>query len=95
MTKDATEQDIWQLLHEGLADHLLRCLREGETVADKEGNTYRVDPKPATLNVIRQFLRDNNVEAPDKPGSKTRELANELPFDDEENGNVVKANFDK
>lgn len=58
-------------LHEELAKVLL------ERVKDK-------DAKSADLNVARQFLKDNNVDAVPTDDSPLKKLIEELPFDDEE-----------
>ena len=56
-------------LHEELAKVLL------ERVKDP-------DAKSADLNVARQFLKDNSIDAVPAKGSPLEELINELPFDD-------------
>lgn len=58
-------------LHDMLCDELLKRLRDGE------GDGEPI--KPATLNVIRQFLRDNNVDALPAEGSHLGDLLAELP----------------
>ena len=42
------------------------------------------DAKSADLNVARQFLKDNNVDAVPTEDSPLKKLIEELPFDDEE-----------
>ena len=42
------------------------------------------DAKSADLNVARQFLKDNNVDAVPTDDSPLKKLIEELPFDDEE-----------
>ena len=54
-------------LHEELAQSLLERLRSGEA-------------KAADLNVIRQFLKDNNIDSVPKEGSPLANLVHELPF---------------
>lgn len=56
-------------LHEELAQSLLERLRSGEA-------------KAADLNVIRQFLKDNNIDNVPKEDSPLGNLVNELPFTD-------------
>ena len=55
-------------LHEVLAEKLL------EKVKDP-------DAKSSDLNVARQFLRDNGIDAVPVEGSPLQKLADELPFD--------------
>ncbi len=56
-------------LHEMLADELKRQL-DGED-----------DPAPALLNVVRQFLKDNNIDANPQKGSALEGLISQLPDD--------------
>ena len=58
-------------LHEELAKVLL------ERVKDP-------DAKSADLNVARQFLKDNNVDAVPTGDNPLQKLMEELPFDDKE-----------
>ena len=61
-------------LHDLLCDELLDRLKNGE-VEDGE-----VKPaKASTLNVIRQFLKDNNVDALPAEGSHLGNLLADLP----------------
>ena len=55
-------------LHAVLAEKLL------EKVKDP-------DAKSSDLNVARQFLRDNGIDAVPTEGSPLQQLADELPFD--------------
>ena len=41
------------------------------------------DAKSADLNVARQFLKDNNIDAVTVKGSQLEELINQLPFNEE------------
>ena len=41
------------------------------------------DAKSAYLNVARQFLKDNNIDAVPVKGSPLEELINQLPFNEE------------
>ena len=41
------------------------------------------DAKSADLNVARQFLKDNNIDAVPVKGSPLEELINKLPFNEE------------
>jgi len=66
-------------LHSLLAEKLL------EKVQDP-------DCKSADLNVARQFLKDNNIDAVPVQGSPLDKLLEELPFDAERK-NSVKTNW--
>ena len=54
-------------LHELLAKELLARIKSGEE-------------KASILNVARQFLKDNSIEAIPAEGSAIKELVDELPF---------------
>lgn len=58
-------------MHEALAKVLLQKIKNGEVTA-------------AELNVARQFLKDNGIDATQKPGSPIDNLATSLPFSDGE-----------
>ena len=64
-------------LHAALATHLKTVLTNGEEVS--EGGEKIV--KPATLNVIRQFLKDNEITAVPVQGSPLGDLTASLPVD--------------
>ncbi len=69
MSKKASA-DTLDALHAALASHLTDVLENGEQKVDKEtGEVVRIKPQAATLNVIRQFLKDNSTEA--LPGANT------------------------
>lgn len=57
-----------------------KMLAEGKTVVDKEtGEAVKISTDAATLNVIRQFLKDNNISAiEDNPD--LHRLNEKLPF---------------
>lgn len=58
-------------LHEVLATELLKRVKDP-------------DAKSADLNVARQFLKDNNVDAVPTGDNPLQKLMEELPFDDKE-----------
>ena len=71
-------------MHEALAAHLLDVLVNGEEVKVTNKETgevrlIRVKPSAATLNQIRQFLKDNGVEAT-ATSKRIHNLATALPF---------------
>ena len=55
-------------LHKELAEKLLERVRDPKV-------------KSSDLNVARQFLRDNGIDAVPTEGSSLQRLAEELPFD--------------
>ena len=58
-------------LHEVLATELLKRVKDPEA-------------KASDLNVARQFLKDNGIEAIPVENSPLKSLVDELPFDTEE-----------
>lgn len=60
-------EKILSELHENLANKLLAKVKSGEVTA-------------AELNVARQFLKDNNIDAVPKEGSPLQNLTDALPF---------------
>jgi len=58
-------------LHNELAEKLLEKVRDE-------------DCKASDLNVARQFLKDNGIEAMPVDNSPLKSLVDELPFSDEE-----------
>lgn len=68
MTKSA-KKDALEELHAALAKKLAAKIASGEVTA-------------ADLNVARQFLKDNHIEAEATPGSPLDDLRNDLPFAD-------------
>lgn len=65
---NATVNDMGEL-HGTLARHLKEVLLSGEAT-------------PAHLNVIRQFLRDNNIECLGANNADIKSLVEELPFEE-------------
>ena len=63
-------------LHQVLANELLKRVKAP-------------DAKSADLNVARQFLKDNNIDAVPVEDSPLQKLIEELPFDEKEK-NIVK-----
>ena len=55
-------------LHAVLAEKLLQKVKDPDATASE-------------LNVARQFLRDNGIDAVPTEGSPLQQLADELPFD--------------
>ena len=67
-----TDKDLLADLHKVLAEQLLDRIKDPEA-------------KSADLNVARQFLKDNGIEALATQGSPLADLVNTLPdFNDED-----------
>ena len=64
-------QKLLDELHTELAQELLDKVRSGEA-------------KASELNVARQFLKDNGIEAIPTDNSPLKSLVDELPFNSEE-----------
>ena len=62
------QDKILKQLHNELALKLLKRVQDP-------------DAKSSDLNVARQFLRDNGIDAVPTEGSPLQQLADELPFD--------------
>jgi hypothetical protein len=65
--------EVLQKTAEAFDAILLKIVTEGQTVLDDEGNVQKIDPTAATLNVIRQRLKDAGISGT-APNSKTRGL---------------------
>lgn len=82
--EDFGTPDDMKELHGQLAREMRNQLLSGPTVQNKDGQPVRVSPTPALLNVVRQFLRDNNVSCDGKnPNSDVADLVEDLPFDED------------
>lgn len=67
---------ILEELHKTLAQELLARIRSGEE-------------KASILNVARQFLKDNGIEAIPVADSPLKSLIDELPFDTEDEQETI------
>lgn len=83
----STSKDVMEALHVVLAQELSRQLREGTWVEDENGKPVKLSPKAALLNVARQFLKDNGIEAAigkggaiDEVSKALKDFEDELPF---------------
>lgn len=65
------------MLHEAVTNELLTRIQSGEA-------------KPADLSVAVKFLKDNGIEAIPTDGSILQALINELPFDEDEEIELIK-----
>lgn len=82
----ATEKELGEL-HNQLAKVLKDAISKNYT--DEEGNN--LPPPAAILNVARQFLKDNKIEAVAAPGTPLADLA-DLPVFDDDNVVPLQAN---
>ena len=69
--------EILNTLHEAVAIELLERIRSGEA-------------KPADLSVAVKFLKDNGIEAIPTDNSLLNALLQELPFDEDDEIELIK-----
>lgn len=67
-----------EALHEIFAGELSDALKNGMRVMDKEGEVIRAPVNPAYLNVVRQFLKDNNIQAQAVKGNSIDDILKTL-----------------
>jgi hypothetical protein len=70
-------------LHGALAREFKDILENGKAVQDREtGELVRLTPDASTLNAVRQFLKDNNIQSAPGTNPELANLANRvnLPF---------------
>lgn len=85
--KAATEKELGAV-HNEMAAWCLEIMKGvplmlgGEPVIE-DGKVVRVPPAPAYLNVIRQFLKDNSIEAQAVKGSHLGDLSDLPVFEDD------------
>jgi light-regulated signal transduction histidine kinase (bacteriophytochrome) len=81
-----TDKSAMDGLFDKFAELLAETLDQGKAVVDKDsGDIVRVTPDAATLNVVRQFLKDTGtVLQPGTTNSAVDKLAQSLPFGGEE-----------
>ena len=82
ITGEPTSEEELNELHGQLGRTLKNIILGGEVVIDKQGNPVSLTPSPALLNVARQFLKDNNVQAKADKNPYLGELLDDLPFTD-------------
>ena len=63
MTNNQQRRTTLEGLHEDLALELRDAIKNGMRTVDKKGRIVRHPASPAYLNVVRQFLKDNNINA--------------------------------
>ncbi|TCV62298.1 hypothetical protein [Neorhizobium sp. S3-V5DH] len=81
-----TDKSAMDGLFDKFAELLSETLDQGKAVVDKDtGEIVRVTPDAATLNVVRQFLKDTGtVLQPGTHSPAVDKIANALPFSGEE-----------
>lgn len=75
----ATDKSLGEL-HGLMAEHFKELLTKGVPYEDAEGNIKYKKATASDLNVIRQFLKDNGIDASPAVGSPLHSLATVLPF---------------
>lgn len=85
----AASKKVIEDLHEALANAFTKIVKEGVQVTDKEGNLVTLTTPASYLNVARQFVKDNDVQAAPLPGTPLGNLVNSLPFAGEDEGDAV------
>ena len=76
-------KEAMQKLHALLASEFTKVLTEGVTARDEEGNIVKLTPTQAQLNVIRQFLKDNDIQAA-MTSKAMKSIVDNLPFGDDD-----------
>lgn len=75
-------------LFDAFATELQKLMTDGKTVVDKEGEIVKVTPDAATLNVVRQFLKDTNTSIAPGTNPVVNDIASRLPFDGSDTADV-------
>ena len=76
-----TNTALLESLMDLLTDEMKEQLEQGKSVYDKAtGETIRVSPDAATLNVIRQFLKDAGIDVRGENNDKLQHIRSQLPF---------------
>lgn len=73
-------------LQELLSKEMVRVLEEGVVTQDNDGNIVRLTPGAPMLSVIRQYLKDNNMQLTDpEKDEEARTMRRKLPeFNDDD-----------
>lgn len=95
MTKERASEEVLGLTHSEFAEWCRTILKgvplldkDGRVVLKPDGQPWLYPPSPAYMNVIRQFLKDNSIEAAVIPFEGEGKDLSDLPvFDDD--GKVV------
>lgn len=92
MTNKASEDDLSKV-HGRLAEWCMSIMqgvplldKDGNAVLKPDGQPWLQPPSAAYLNVIRQLLKDNKIEAPASPGlHQAADGLDDLPVFDDDN----------
>jgi len=80
-----TDSRAMESLFDVFAETLKTMIAEGKAVMDKEtGELVRLTPDAASLNVVRQFLKDNGQTVLPGTNKAVNDIASQLPFDGSE-----------
>ena len=80
--RESASLDDMQELHGVLSRQLLKMVTGGQVVMDDKGMPVVISPTPAVLNVVRQFLKDNNIQAQIGNSEDLTDLEHALPLND-------------
>jgi hypothetical protein len=72
-----------EVLTAAISEGVPLMLNDGTPILDKDGQPIRAPAPAAILNVARQFLKDNKIEAIAAQGSPLHSLADLPVFDDD------------
>lgn len=76
--KKTAQSEALELLHAAMAEAFRGQVELIKTAA---ASGEEVKGAAAILNVVRQFLKDNHIEAEPTPGTPMGNLIDDLPFD--------------
>ncbi|MDW9519139.1 hypothetical protein GOB43_17905 [Sinorhizobium meliloti] len=80
-----TDSSAMESLFDAFADTLKDMIVNGRAAVDKDtGEVVRITPEAASLNVIRQFLKDNGQTVLPGTNKAVNDIASQLPFGGEE-----------
>lgn len=76
----AASKEALELLHASLCKAFDDVLTNGVKEVTKDGELVTVTAPAAYLNVVRQFIKDNDIKAPPLKNAGVGNLAARLPF---------------
>ncbi|MGN6552071.1 MAG: hypothetical protein ACTHJ3_19575 [Pararhizobium sp.] len=80
-----TDSKAMASLFDAFAEVLRDTVVNGKTVEDKAtGEIVKITPDAATLNVVRQFLKDTGTNIAPGTNPVVNDIASRLPFNGEE-----------
>ena len=87
-SKKPADRATLEDLHSKLAEAFIGILKDGVKVRTEDGTVESVSPPANYLNVIRQFIKDNDIQAPIVQGSQLGNIVNMLPYAGTEDGDT-------